>query len=106
MALFKKIKKQVRVEHHIGCYSSSSVPGMRIVKSLGLLKIDVTDDIMGGLNDEDKTNIAKTLHDEAISLGANAIVNFRCVAACYSTGAWSGFTIAYGDAVVLEALKD
>lgn len=96
----------MRVEHHVGCYSSPSVPGMRIVKSLGVLKIDVTDDIMSGLNDEDKTNIAKMLHDEAISLGANAIVNFRCVAARYSTGRWSGFTIAYGDAVVLESLKD
>jgi len=102
MSLFNRIKRKVRVEHQVSCYSSSSVPGMRIVKSLGVIKVDVSDDFMGGQDDEDKSNVTKILHDEAVNIGGNAIVNFRCVAACYSTGGWSGFTIAYGDAVILE----
>jgi uncharacterized protein YbjQ (UPF0145 family) len=102
MSFFTRIKKKIRVEHQENCFAAKEIPGMKVVKSFGMIKIEVSSDVMGGYDDQGRDDVTKLIVEEAIKNGANAVINFRCVASSYSTNGWSGFIVAYGDAVTLE----
>ena len=104
MSLFTNNEKNTecfRLVHQASCFASADVPGMKVVKSFGILTVEISENAIGGYNGKDRSDITHIIINEAMKLGANAVINFRMLAGSFAVGK-AGFIVAYGDAVTLE----
>ncbi|MEQ4672469.1 hypothetical protein AB7W30_21095 [Providencia manganoxydans] len=103
MSIFKIESKKHTSTLNNNIYTTSEVYGAKIIKSIGMVKVAISD-ICLKYNNEDE--VAKNeLLKITLDNGGNAIINFRYETGSYQrdyTGTYTSYILAFGDAVFIE----